>query len=421
MKPETNKLVDHLFRTEAGKMTAVLTRLFGFKQYETAEDIVHETIYQALKDWSYNRIPENPTAWLYRVAKNKAIDYLRRENRMAEITSELKPLLKSEYTLQATVHQYFNDNEIADSQLRMMFAACHPAIPEEAQVALVLKTLCGFSVEEIANAFLTGKDTIEKRLYRAKEKIREGNIHLDVPAGSDLQTRLETVLQCIYLLFNEGYNSSTTDTIIRKDLCYEAMRLCILLTENALSNTDETQALMALMCYNASRFDARIDSAGFIVLLQNQDRSKWNKELIQRGHKYLGCASTGGSVSAYHLEAAISSRHCVAENFEQTDWNTIFNLYTVLAERNPSPVVLLNRAIAMSFARGKAVAIEEIKKLTSLQNHYLYNAALGDLYFETGQPQQASLFYLAAIKQTHNPQEQELLKKKLLTTSGTGN
>lgn len=421
MKPDTNKLVDHLFRTEAGKMTAVLTRLFGFKQYETAEDIVQETIYQALKDWSYNQIPENPTAWLYRVAKNKAIDYLRRENRMAEITSELKPLLKSEYTLQATVHLYFNEDEIADSQLRMIFAACHPAIPEEAQIALILKTLCGFSVEEIASAFLTGKDTIEKRLYRAKEKIREGNIHLDVPAGKDLQIRLETVLQCIYLLFNEGYNSSTTDSVIRKDLCYEAMRLCILLAENPLSNAPETNALLALMCYNASRFDARIDNAGFIVLLQNQDRSKWDKELIQKGHQYLGSASGDGSVSAYHLEAAISSMHCAAHSFAQTDWDTIFNLYTVLAERNPSPVVLLNRAIAMSFARTKHEAIEEIKKLAGLQKHYLYNAALGDLYFETGQPQLAKFYYTEAISQTQSPQEQELLKKKLALTACISN
>jgi predicted RNA polymerase sigma factor len=199
------------------------------------------------------------------------------------------------------------------------------------------------------------------------------------------------------------------------------MRLCILLTENELSNTPETQALMALMCYNASRFDARIDNAGFIVLLQDQDRSKWNKELIQKGHQYLGCASSDGSISTYHLEAAISSRHCVADSFEQTDWETILNLYTLLAERNPSPVVLLNRAIAMSFARTKLEAIEEIKKLTGLHKHYLYNAALGDLYFETGQAQQATFFYLAAIKQTNNPQEQELLKKKLAMTTSASN
>ena len=421
MKPDTNKLVDHLFRTEAGKMTAVLTRLFGFKQYETAEDIVQETIYQALKEWSYNRIPENPTAWLYRVAKNKAIDYLRRENRMAEITSELKPLLKSEYTLQSTVHHYFNDNEIADSQLRMIFAACHPSIPEEAQIALVLKTLCGFSVEEIARAFLSGKDTIEKRLYRAKEKIREENIQLDVPEGKEMQTRLDTVLQCVYLLFNEGYNSSTADSVIRKDLCYEAIRLCLLLAENPLSNLPETNALLALMCYNASRFDARIDNAGFIVLLQNQNRSQWNQELIQKGHHYLSIAGTGENISTYHLEAAISSMHCIANSFEQTDWNAILSMYNLLAERNPSPVVLLNRAIALSFARTRLEAIEEIKKLTGLQNHYLYNAALGDLYFETGQSQLARFYYESASGQTHNPQEQELLKKKLSMTSNTSN
>ena len=413
MQQEPQQLVDHLFRTEAGKMTAVMTRLFGFKQHEIAEDIVHDTIYQALKTWQYNQIPDNPTAWLYRVAKNKAIDYLRRENRMAEITSELKPLLKSEYTLPTVVNYYFNDNEIADSQLRMMFAACHPVIPEEAQIALVLKTLCGFGVEEIARAFLSNKDSIEKRLYRAKEKIRESNIQLDVPVGHDLQMRLETVLQCIYLLFNEGYNSSTADSVIRKDLCYEAIRLCILLTENEQSDLPETNALLALMCYNASRFDARIDNDGLIVLLQNQDRSKWNKELIQRGQYYLNISSTGTGLSTYHLEAAISSMHCSVDSFEQTNWKAILAMYNLMAERKPSPVVLLNRAIALSFAESKQAAIAEIKKLESLQNHYLYNAALGDLYFDIGQVHEARVFYETALQQTHSAQEQELLKKKL--------
>jgi RNA polymerase sigma factor (sigma-70 family) len=417
VQQEPNQLVDHLFRTEAGKMTAVLTRLFGFKQHETAEDIVHDTIYQALETWRFNRVPDNPTAWLYRVAKNKAIDHLRRENRMAEITSELKPLLKSEYTLPTVVNHYFNENEIADSQLRMMFAACHPAIPEEAQIALVLKALCGFSIEEIAHAFLSNKDAIEKRLYRAKEKIREANIQLDVPVGNDFQTRLETVLQCIYLLFNEGYNSSTSDSIIRKDLCYEAIRLCILLTENEPSNLPETNALLALMCYNASRFDARIDSNGLIVLLQNQDRSKWDKELMLRGQYYLNISSSGQGLSTYHLEAAISSMHCMADSFEQTNWKAILGMYNLLAERKPSPVVLLNRAIALSFAESKQVAIEEIKKLDSLKNHYLYNAALGDLYFDIDKLSEAKAFYETALKQTQSLQERELLKKKLSLAS----
>ena len=413
MKQDANQLVDHLFRTEAGKMTAVLTRLFGFRQYETAEDIVHETIYQALKTWNFKGVPENPTAWLYRVAKNRAVDYLRRENRLAEITSELKPLLRSEYTMPTVVEHYFKENEIADSQLRMMFAACHPSIPEEAQIALVLKTLCGFSIEEIARGFVTNKDTIEKRLYRAKEKIREGNIELQMPEGKDLQARLTTVLQCIYLLFNEGYNSSATDSIIRKDLCYEAIRLCILLTENPESCLPDTLALLALMCFNASRFDARIDSQGMIVLLQDQDRSKWERELIQKGQDYLNLSSQGNTLSTYHIEAAISSMHCTAASFERTNWESILAMYDLLAQRNPSPVVLLNRAIAVSFARSKQEAIDEIKKLTALQSHYLYNAALGDLYIEMGNAPLAKSFYETALKQTHNPQEQELLQRKL--------
>ena len=417
MKQDANQLVDHLFRTEAGKMTAVLTRLFGFRQYETAEDIVHETIYQALKTWNFKGVPENPTAWLYRVAKNRAVDYLRRENRMAEITSELKPLLRSEYTMPTVVEHYFKENEIADSQLRMMFAACHSSIPEEAQIALVLKALCGFSIEEIARGFVTNKDTIEKRLYRAKEKIREGNIELQMPEGKDLQSRLTTVLQCIYLLFNEGYNSSATDSIIRKDLCYEAIRLCLLLTENHETCLPDTLALLALMCYNASRFDARIDSQGMIVLLQDQDRGKWEKELIQKGQDYLNLSSHGNTLSTYHIEAAISSMHCTAASFEKTNWESILTMYNLLAQRNPSPVVLLNRAIALSFARSKQEAVDEIKKLTALQNHYLYNAALGDLYIDMGQAQLARTFYETALRQTHNPQEQELLQRKLALTN----
>ena len=416
MKPDPHELVDHLFRSEAGKMTAVLTRLFGFRQYEIAQDIVHDTIYLALKEWSFNRIPENPTAWLYKVAKNKAIDYLRRENRRAEITSELKPLLQSEYTFEPSVHHIFSENEITDSQLRMMFAACHPSIPEEAQIALVLKTLCGFSVEEIARAFFAGKDTIEKRLYRAKDKIRQNNIELTVPLKQELSGRLRTVLHCIYLLFNEGYNSSTTDSVIRNDLCYEAMRLCILLAEQEETNFPEVRALLALMCYNASRFDARIDNNGFIVLLKDQDRSKWNKELIERGHYYLNRSSEGDYISSYHIEAAISSLHCQAESFEQTDWERILQLYDALVQRNASPVVQLNRALALGQAKSKEEAIAEILKITTLQDHYLYNAALGDLYLETGDKKKANIYFHAAETRTENVQEKELLKKKMVLT-----
>ncbi len=394
-------------------MTATLTRLFGFQHYELAEDMVQETIYQALKEWSFHGIPENPTGWLYKVAKNKAIDYLRREKRRMEISRELKPLLQSGYTMQPLVHQFFSDTEIADSQLRMMFASCHPSIPEEAQIALILKTLCGFSIDEIARAFLSNKDSIEKRLYRAKEKIREEDISLDVPGEKELSSRLQVVLHSIYLLFNEGYNSSTADSIIRKDLCYEAMRLCILLIDNAITNAPDARALLALMCYNTSRFDARIDHHQFIVLLKDQDRSKWNKELIEKGHYYLDSASEGTVVSRYHLEAAISSIHCLAESFEQTDWKKILSLYDVLLERFPSPIIQLNRAIALAQTGRKQKAIEEIQNITSLQKHYLYHSALGELHAETGEKGKAKAFFENAIELTNSPQEKELLRKKM--------
>jgi RNA polymerase sigma-70 factor (ECF subfamily) len=413
MDSKAGNLVEHLFRTEAGKMTAALTRVFGFERYEMAEDIVQDTIYQALKDWSYNRVPENPTAWLYRVAKNKAIDYLRRENKFHEITSRLKPVLQSADAAEPVVNFYFSEDEIADSQLRMMFAVCHPSIPEEAQIALVLKTLCGFSVEEIARAFLSGNAAIEKRLYRAKEKIREEHVELLVPPGAELESRLEVVLYSLYLLFNEGYNASVGDSVIRKDLCYEAMRLCLLLTEYEHTNTAETKALLALMCYNASRFDARVDGQGFIILLKDQDRSKWDYELINKGHYYMESAGESDVVSSYHLEAAISSFHCTAKNFEATDWKSILLLYDELIKRNQSPVVQLNRAIALGMAQSKEQAIKEVLKITVLQHHYLYNSTLGDLYAELGNQPKALLYYLEAIKQTNSPQEKELLKKKM--------
>jgi RNA polymerase sigma-70 factor (ECF subfamily) len=224
---------------------------------------------------------------------------------------------------------------------------------------------------------------------------------------------MQAALQSIYLLFNEGYNSSTSDTVIRKDLCYEAMRLCILLTENEKTNLPETRALLALMCYNASRFDARIDEHGYIVLLKDQDRSKWNKELIQKGHYFMQNAGEGQSASTYHIEAAISSFHCIAPSFEKTEWGKILFLYDNLVLRNPSPIIQLNRAIALAYAVSKQKAIEEIKQILPLQNHYLYNATLGDLYFETGQAALAKAYFEKAIELTYSPQEKELLKNKI--------
>ena len=248
-----------LFARQAGKMVAVLTRVFGFPNMEQAEDLVQDTIIQALESWKFGKLPDNPQAWLYRVAKNKAIDVIRRDKIKHEIKNDLTVLLKSEYSLVPLINQMFTENEIKDNQLRMMFACCHPSISQEAQITLMLKTLCGLNVHEIANAFLTNEETIQKRIYRTKEKIRTEKISLDYPGADAMPSRLEAVLQTLYLLFNEGYNSSHQEKLIREDLCEEAMRLAILLAENPKTNQPHINALLALMCFHASRFSARLD------------------------------------------------------------------------------------------------------------------------------------------------------------------
>ena len=306
-------MVDHLFRHESGKMVAVLTRVFGFANMEQAEDIVQDTIIRALETWKFGKVPDNPQAWLYRTAKNKAIDLIRRQKVKHKIESEIAPLLKSEYTLVPSMNDMFRENEIKDSQLRMMFACCHPSITIESQLTLMLKTLCGLSTREIGNAFLTTEDTIQKRLYRTKEKIKEEHISLDYPGADVMQARLDTVLKALYLLFNEGYNSSHPEKLIREDLCEEAIRLTILLTENSKTNQPHTNALLALMCYQASRFGARLDDKGFIVLLKDQERMHWNKFLIDRGNEYLVRSADENAVHDYHIEAAIASAHANAK------------------------------------------------------------------------------------------------------------
>jgi len=377
-----NQIVDHLFRHESGKMVSVLSRLLGLQNLETAQDIVQDTLLQAMNTWSYNSIPENPSGWLYRVAKNKAIDFLRRQKKFKEITPHYSYLLQSEYTLTSTVNNLFLENEIQDSQLRMMFACSHPAITEESQIALTLKTLCGLNPGEIAKAFLTNEETINKRIYRAKEKIKSEEIELSVPQGKELPQRLDVVLKSLYLLFNEGYNSSHPDLLIRDDLCQEAMRLAYILTTNTTTNFPKTNALLSLMCFQASRLQSRLDDKGNIILLKYQDRSKWYKPLIERGAIYLELASETDDISPYHIEAAIASLHAVAPTFDKTDWRSIYDLYESLYKLQPAPVVALNKAIASAYATSKENALEQLLKIKGLENYYLYHTSVGELYFE---------------------------------------
>lgn len=408
------ELTDHLFRHESGKMVAVLSRLLGLQNIETAQDIVQDTLLQAMSTWGYKSIPDNPSGWLYRVAKNKAIDYLRRKKKFEEISPQYAYLLQSEYTLSPTVNNLFLENEIHDSQLRMMFACCHPSIPEESQVALTLKTLCGLSVNEIAKAFLTNEETINKRIYRAKEKIKAENIELNVPQGTELQPRLDTVLKSLYLLFNEGYNSSHADQLIREDLCHEAMRLCYLLIEHPLTASPRTKALLSLQCFQSSRFNARLDDQGHIILLKYQDRSKWYRPLIQKGFDYLDEATEPFEVSSYHFEAAIASLHAAAPSFEKTDWKSIYNLYELLYKIQPGPIVAMNKAIASAYAVSKQHALEELWAIKGLENYYLYHTSIGEIYFEMQNKKEAKKFYETALQLTTSQQQQQLLKDKIL-------
>ncbi len=408
-----NELADHLFRHESGKMIAVLSRMLGFQNLETAQDIVQDTLLQAMNTWRYNVVPENPSGWLFRVAKNKAIDFLRREKKFKEISPGYTYLLQSEYTLSPAVNNLFLENEIQDSQLRMMFACCHPAIPEESQIALTLKTLCGMSVNEIAKAFLTNNETINKRIYRAKEKIKGEKIELDVPTGDQLASRLKVMLKSLYLLFNEGYNSSHPEQLIRDELCREAIRLCHLLIQHSITNYPHVKALLSLMCFQSSRLSARLDDKGNIIVLKYQDRSKWYRPLIQKGFYYLDAASEPFETSAYHLEAAIASLHAAAPSFETTDWKSIYHLYEMLYQLQPNPVVAMNKAIASAYSISKQTALEELKKIKGLEHHHIYYASIGEMYFDLEEKAAAKVYFEKAFALTGSQAEQELLLKKI--------
>ena len=406
--------IEHLFRHESGKMLSVLVRLFGLRQVEVAQDIVQETLIAALEHWKLKGIPENPRAWLYRVAKNKTLDLLRRERNFQDnIAPNISAALRQETDEQRWLDDFFLDTEIDDAQLRMMFTCCHPAIPPSSQLVLILRTLCGLSTAEIAAAFLVPEDTVAKRLYRAKEKIREENLTLEVPTGAGLTERLDAVLQAIYLLFSEGYKSASSDLVIRRDLCAEALRLGDLLTRHPVSNVSKTHALQALMCFNASRFDARLDDAGGIILLENQDRSRWNRLFLSLGYQHLTLAATETEICEYHVEAAIASYHASALTFEATNWQAIFYCYNLLFKINPSPFVALNRAIALGYAEGPQKGIEALEKIEGLEKNHLYYAALGDFYRKLGAVENANNAYEMALKYAVIGAEREVILGKM--------
>jgi RNA polymerase sigma factor (sigma-70 family) len=369
------ELIPHLFRTEFSKIAAVLVKHLGIGHLEAAEDITSETFLSALETWSYKGIPENPTAWLYVVAKNKAKNYLSREK---VFLKKIVPEIKQADGLEPEIDIDLSEKNISDSQLQMLFAICHPSIPPESQTGLALRILCGFGIDEIANAFLTNKETVNKRLYRAREKLRTENIPIEFPGKAELPARLDAVLMTLYLLFNEGYYSESHDVILREDLCFDAMRLVKLLIDHEPTNLPNVNALLSLMCFHASRFAARKNEKGEIILYEDQDESLWNRELITRGAYFLHLASTGNKLSRYHLEANIAYWHTIKEDTSDK-WENILQLYNHLLVLEYSPVAALNRTFVLSKVKGKETAIEEAEKLKLTDNHY-YFTLLGELY-----------------------------------------
>ena len=405
---EQKELIPHLFRTEFRKITAVLCKHFGIEHIEIAEDVASETFLSALETWPYKGIPVNPAGWLYSVAKNKAKNYFKRDNIFHE---KIAPQIKDLPPVDAEFEIDLSENNITDSQLQMLFAICHPSISTEAQIGLSLRILCGFGIDEIANAFLSNKETINKRLFRAREKLRLEKVLIEFPSETSINERLETVLTALYLLYNEGYYSESKDIVLREDLCLEAMRLTYLLIENEATNQPVVNALFALMCFHSSRFAARKSANGEIVLYQDQDETLWNYELITKGINFLKRASQGNKISKYHIEASIAYWHTIKADTPEK-WENILQLYNQLLQIEYSPIAALNRTFALSKTAGNEAAITEAEKLYLTSNHYYYTL-LGELYKDIDNNKAKENFetaYVLAKTQT----DKQTIKNKIL-------
>jgi RNA polymerase sigma-70 factor, ECF subfamily len=410
----TTAMVDRLFRSRAGQMVAYLTRLLGPEHLELAEEVVQEALLKALLTWPYSGIPDNPAGWLFRVARNAALDSLRHH----KLTVEKQNLLVVELTRgpePATLDDAKLEEHLRDDELRMMLMCCHPWLSRDARVALSLKTVGGFSVREIGRAFLADESTIAQRLVRAKKQIRETGISFELPAEKDLAARLDSALEVIYLMFNEGYTAQSGEDLIRHDLCGEALRLGQLLAASSVANP-RTHALVALMAFQAARLPARVDSAGELVLLEDQDRSLWDQRLVALGFQEFAACAEGLEMSPYHVQAAIAATHASASNSRGIDWNTILRLYDELMEVNPSPIVWLNRTVALSKVTGATSALSALEPLVndrSLRNYYLLPAVQGRLHLDLGNRTEAAEYFRRALSCPCSEPERRFLVREL--------
>jgi RNA polymerase sigma-70 factor (ECF subfamily) len=394
------ELPEHWFRRELGRLVSILSRRFGFHRMELCEDAAQTALLQAMQSWSTN-LPDDPGAWLYRVAHNHVLDELRREKRDERYLAE--------------VQTSYAQQEAHDDVLRLLFVCADPAIPAESQLVLALKTLCGFSTQEIALRLFQSDDAVHKRLQRARARLRE---HVEMQSIDP--ERVQSVLHMLYLLFNEGYSSAQPDRVIRRELCDEALRLALMLMEDAAGAIPETDALVALMCFHAARFDARADGMGGLLLLEEQDRSLWDRELIQRGLVHLIRSTRGETMSRYHVEAGIAAEHCLAPTYAETKWNEIVRLYEVLERIAPSPLNVLNRAIAIAEWKGPdagLAALESIEAPSWLLDYYLWDATLGELHRRRGDREAALEHTKRALAAAPTNPEKALLERRWKTIS----
>ena len=403
------------FRLESARMTAALTRILGLHNLALAEDVVQDVLCRAVELWKFHPLPDDPTAWLLRAARNRAIDLIRAERTRLRFSPDLA--LQSEWTLSPTVNAMFSESEIADDQLRMMFSCCPPNLPPQAQLGLVLKLLCGFGNGEIAAALLMSEAAVEKQISRGKRTLVRAGALFEVSGREQIAKRLESVQRALYLLFSEGYHGSHEP--VRAELCREAMRLCGLLAQHPACATPRSFALLALMCFDAARLPGRAAEDGSLLMLEEQDRSLWDWQLVQRGFEIMARSAEGDELSEYHLEAAIAAEHCAAASVRETNWARIVQLYDLLLALRPSPVVALGRAIALGEMRGPQEglrALEELGDRDRLAGYPFLPAALGRLHLKAGDRVRAAEFFRRAVALARNPTEARLFEARLRET-----
>jgi len=411
--PDTSVLLDHLFRHEAGRMVAHLARILGPAHLDLAEETVQEAMLKALQTWPYQGLPENPSAWLFRVAQNSAIDAVRRNRLIGQKTDAVVAEIHRSTKIEFADPDF--EEQLRDDELRLIFMCCHPAIPRDARVALSLKIAGGFSVREIARAFLMDEQTIAQRLVRAKRQIRDQALTLEMPKGPELQKCLDSALEVVYFIFNEGYTAHEGEDLIRQDLCVEALRLAQRIAFSSIA-TPAVHALVAVMAFHAARLPARTDEAGELILLEDQDRSRWDQRLIAMGFHHFDRSICGDQVSEYHVQAAIAATHARADSMESIHWPIILELYDQLFAMNASPIVALNRAVAIAKVRGAEEALAAIVPLENdpkLRDYYLYLAVRGHLLLALDRHADAADCFRNALQRRCSDPERRFLLRKL--------